>query len=118
LDLEGTEVVELAALCDLERVVCAIRERGGWGPDELASSRRRGESAHSLEVAGEALAEDDSDWAAGVIRGVGDGLRLAISDWVWDVCERQNSGLRSGQSGQAADDKCLGEHIDLLRVRW
>ena len=60
LDSEGTEVVDLVALLDLESVVVAIGQRGRRSPDELAVARVGGQGLNILEVAGRTLAQDDA----------------------------------------------------------
>lgn len=59
LDDEGTEVVDLIALLDLESVVVAVGQGSRRSPDELAVTRIGGQSLDILEVAGRALAQDD-----------------------------------------------------------
>jgi hypothetical protein len=61
LDAEGTEVVDLVALLDLESVVVAVGQRSRRCPDELAVLCVGGESLDVLEVAGGTLAQDDAD---------------------------------------------------------
>ena len=60
LDDEGTEVVDLVALLDLESVVVAVGQRSGRGPDELAVLRVAGQSLDILEVAGRTLTQDNA----------------------------------------------------------
>lgn len=60
LDDEGTEVVDLVALLDLESVVVAIGQGSRRGPDELAVACVGGQSLDILEVAGRTLAQDDA----------------------------------------------------------
>lgn len=60
LNNEGTEVVDLVALLDLESVVVAVGQRGRRSPDELAVACVGGQSLDILEVAGRTLAQDDA----------------------------------------------------------
>ena len=54
---------------------------------------------------------DSGIYGGSVVRHVSDSLGLAIGDWVWHLCEREDHGLCGRQRGQAADDKYLGEHL-------
>jgi hypothetical protein len=59
LDGEGTEVVDLTTLLDLESVVVAVGKRGRGSPDELAVLRIAGQGLDILEIVGDALAQED-----------------------------------------------------------
>ena len=60
LNAEGTEVVDLVALLDLESVVVAVGQRSRRSPDELAVACVGGQSLDILEVVGGTLAQDDA----------------------------------------------------------
>lgn len=60
LNGERTEVVDLVTLLDLQSVVVAIRQRGGRGPDELATRRVLGQGLDGLEITRGALAQEDA----------------------------------------------------------
>lgn len=80
LDSEWAEVVVLAALLDLKRVIVAILKADGRIPEVLAAGGGCRQSGDSLEVLRGALAQQNGDRGGVVVRRVTDGLLLAIGD--------------------------------------
>ena len=79
LDGEWTEVIVLAALLDLKRVIVAILKADGRSPEELAAGGGCCQSGDSLEVLRGALAQQNSDRGGVILRRVTDGCHSLVS---------------------------------------
>lgn len=137
MDLERTEVVGLRALLDLERVVDAILEVAGWGPNVLATVRGGCQGRDSIQVGRQlfrllgscidasikdstyTFAEDNGDWSRGIVGGISNSLRLACSHWVGHPSEEEDPRglLRDDSSREGTEEKRLEEHGVALVIR-
>ena len=79
LDSEWAEVVVLAALLDLKRVIVAILKADGRIPEVLAAGGGCRQSGDSLEVLRGALAQQNGDRGGVVVRRVTDGCHSLVS---------------------------------------
>lgn len=79
LNSEWTEVVVLAALLDLKRVIVAVLKADGRSPEVLAAGGGCCQGRDCLEVLRRALAQQNSDRGGVVVRRVTDGYNLLVS---------------------------------------